>query len=61
MNVLNQISELKGQLQYANNVLNAGGLQQWEAKEYSSLAIRYEEEIIRLQKHVEENKEVFFA
>ena len=59
MNVLDQISELKGRLNYVNNVLNAGGLELWEAKEYTSLQSDYITEIQSLELHVQNNIEIF--
>lgn len=59
MSAIEQLNSIKGQLNYVNNVLAIGGLEAWEAKEYSSLAKDYENEIIRLTNHIEENIEVF--
>ena len=59
MNAIEQLNSIKGQLNYVNNVLSIGGLEAWEAKEYSNLAKEYEEEIARLANHIEANQEVF--
>lgn len=59
MNAIEQLNNIKGQLSYVNNVLSIGGLEAWEAKEYSNLAKEYEEEIVRLTNHIESNIEIF--
>lgn len=59
MNAIEQLNSIKGQLSYVNNVLSIGGLEAWEAKEYSNLAKEYEEEIVRLTNHIESNIEIF--
>jgi hypothetical protein len=59
MNAIEQLNSIKGQLSYVNNILAVGGLEAWEAKEYSNVAKEYEEEIIRLTSHIESNIEVF--
>ncbi len=59
MNAIEQLNSIKGQLNYVNNVLAIGGLEAWEAKEYSNLAEEYEEEIIRLTNHIKANPEIF--
>lgn len=59
MNVLTQTIELKSKLSYVNQVLSNGGLEAWEAKEYSNLAVEYVNEINQLEDYVENNKAVF--
>ena len=59
MNAIEQLNSIKGQLNHVNNVLSIGGLEAWEAKEYSNLAKDYEEEIIRLTNHIKANIEIF--
>ena len=59
MNAIEQLNSIKGQLNYVNNVLSIGGLEAWEAKEYSNLAKDYEEEIIRITNHIKANIEIF--
>lgn len=59
MNVIEQLSNIKGQLSYVNNVLAVGNLEAWEAKEYSNLAKEYEKEIVRLTNHIEIFSEIF--
>ena len=59
MNAIEQLNSIKGQLNYVNNILSIGGLEAWEAKEYSNLAKDYEEEIIRLTNHIKANIEIF--
>jgi hypothetical protein len=59
MNAIEQMNSIKGQLNYVNNVLAIGGLESWEAKEYRNLAKEYEQEIAKLEKHIESNIEVF--
>ena len=59
MNAIEQFNSIKGQLNYVNNILSIGGLEAWEAKEYSNLAKDYEEEIIRLTNHIKANIEIF--
>ena len=38
MNAIEQLNSIKGQLNYVNNVLSIGGLEAWEAKEYSKFS-----------------------
>ena len=59
MNAIEQLNSIKDQLNYVNNILSIGGLEAWEAKEYSNLAKDYEEEIIRLTNHIKANIEIF--
>lgn len=47
-NAKEQLESLKSQKAYTTKVLNNGGLELWEAKEYSSL-----------EKHISEHSEVF--
>ena len=59
MNAIEQLNSIKGQLNYVNNILSIGGLEEWEAKEYSNLAKEYEEEIVRLTNHIKANIGIF--
>ncbi|MCK9543948.1 MAG: hypothetical protein M0R03_18160 [Novosphingobium sp.] len=59
MNAIEQLSNIKGQLNYVNNALAVGNLETWEAKEYSNLAKEYEKEIIRLTNYIENFSEIF--
>jgi len=47
-----KLQSLKGQLNHARQVLNAGGLEAWEAKEYAGLEVQYLEEIKSQQEHM---------
>lgn len=49
-----KLQSLKGQLNHARQVLNAGGLEAWEAKEYAGLEVQYMEEIKTQQEHMAE-------
>ena len=52
MNVTEQLIRLENQLKYTQSILAQGGLQQWEAKEYSQVAKQYENEIIELKAYI---------
>lgn len=59
MNCIEKIQSLKGQVAYCNEVLNAGGLQDWEAKEYAGVIERHTEEIARLEEVVAAHPDLF--
>ena len=58
MTIYEQLKETEGKREYVREVLKAGGLAAWEAKEYSNLEIQYTETIADLKekiKHYEAN------
>ena len=58
MTIYEQLKETEGKREYVREVLKAGGLTAWEAKEYSNLEIQYTETIADLKekiKHYEAN------
>ena len=58
MTIYEQLKEIEGKREYVREVLKAGGLAAWEAKEYSNLEIQYTETIADLKekiKHYEAN------
>jgi hypothetical protein len=59
MNAIDQINSLKGRIAYCNEVINAGGLQPWEAKEYSGIIAAHTSEVARLQAIVDEHPDLF--
>ena len=63
MTIYEQLKEIEGKREYVREVLKAGGLAAWEAKEYSNLEIQYTETIaVRLAKRqVEKLKEIIEA
>jgi hypothetical protein len=59
MDVREQLQRAKAQLEYVRSVLNKGGLEQWEAKEYATLEGLYLTEITVLESHISDNPAVF--
>ena len=59
MSVPEKIKELRGKLEYINNILLCGDAEPWESKEYESLQIRYIIEIQELEELVRNNPEIF--
>lgn len=55
MNVTEQLNRLENQLRYTQSILAQGGLQQWEAKEYSQVAKQYEDEILELKSYIQKH------
>jgi hypothetical protein len=55
MNVTEQLIRLESQLKYTQSILAQGGLQQWEAKEYSQVAKQYEDEILELKSYIQKH------
>ena len=49
-----ELESKRGQREYVRQVLNAGGIEAWEAKEYSNLEIMYTEQIIELEQEIAE-------
>ena len=52
MTIYEQLKETEGKREYVREVLKAGGLAAWEAKEYSNLEIQYTETIIDLKEKI---------
>jgi len=52
MNVFVQITELKKQLLYVNNVLETKALQPWERNEYNQLKTAYDHDIAVIANHI---------
>lgn len=48
MHVKDQLVDAEKKLSYVNSVLNAGGLEPWESKEYSDLHESYCQQIAEL-------------
>lgn len=48
-----KLQQLKLSLIYVSNILEAGGLEAWETKEFADLKASYEEKIKKLQAHVD--------
>lgn len=53
MTIYEQLKEIEGKREYVREVLKAGGLAAWEAKEYSNLEIQYTETIADLKEKIE--------
>ncbi len=53
MTIYEQLKETEGKREYVREVLKAGGLAAWEAKEYSNLEIQYTETIADLKEKIE--------
>lgn len=47
-----KLQSLEVQLNYTKNVLNAGGLEAWQAKEYAALEVQYMEQIKAQEEHM---------
>ncbi|MEP8861317.1 hypothetical protein ABKV83_23055 [Enterobacter asburiae] len=52
-NTKEEKQSLIGQRQYCLDVLAAGGLEEWEAREYSNLIVSYDEKIANLNQHLD--------
>jgi hypothetical protein len=59
MDARERLKEIEGQLNYVRSVLNAGGLEAWEAKEYAALEADYIAEAADLKKHIADHPEIF--
>jgi len=54
MTIYEKLKQTQGKLEYVRKVLKAGGLPEWEAKEYSGLEIEYIETIADLKNKIKE-------
>lgn len=52
MHTLDKLKEVEGKLAHVNSVLGAGGIEDWEAKEYSDLHESYCRQIAELMDHI---------
>lgn len=59
MNALEKLNSIKGQMAYAQDVLNNGGLELWEVKEYNGLIDHYKSEISTLTAYVDSLPHIF--
>lgn len=50
-----QLLTAKSKLKYVNDIIEAGGLKEWELKEYTILQTEYTKEVADLEIYIKEN------